>query len=371
MIRRILVPLDLGRLSEAKLPIAEEHGRAFNAELILLHVLAPGEATGESVTTAETRARTYLDALAARLRSEGIAAQTLLRSGRAADVIVAEIEEQHADLVILGSTVRQGLSRLLLSSVAEDVVSRATVPLLLVRPAGRAEGEPAVRSFDDDAVRAGPVAPRILGLRTVELARIVGSVGRAPQLNEQFRSRSHDPHEEARSNSIMRALQEGKVLPPVELYKLGYGYYVLDGNHRVAAAKALGQPEIDAMVTEFVPLKDMQAQRVFAERRIFESVTGLTRVGATRQGTYPRLEGLVRAFASERGMNDLRQAAQDWEGEIFRPVSKAIRARRLTQKFPGERTADVLVRVADWRDQPGKHLSWEAAVAGYGASQQP
>jgi nucleotide-binding universal stress UspA family protein len=369
MIRRILVPLDLGRLSEAKLPVAEQHGRAFNAELILLHVLAPDEATGESVTTAETRARTYLDALATRLRSDGIAAQPLLRSGRPADVIVAEIEEQHADLVILGSTVRQGLSRLLLSSVAEDVVSRATVPLLLVRPAGRAEGEPAVRSFDEDAVRAGPVAPRTLGLRTVELARIVGSVGRAPQLNEQFRSRTHDPHEEARFNSIMRALQEGTVLPPADLYKLGYGYYVLDGNHRVAAAKALGQPEIDAVVTEFVPLKDMHAQRVFAERRIFESVTGLTRVGATRQGTYPRLEALVRAYADQRRTTDLRQAAQDWEGELFRPVSKFIRARRLTQKFPGERTADVFVRVADWREREGKDLPWEKAVAGYAASQ--
>jgi len=369
MIRRILVPLDLGRLSEAKLPVAEEHGRAFNAELILLHVLAPGEVTGESVTTAETRARTYLDALTTRLRSDGIAAQPLLRSGSTADVIVAEIEEQHADLVILGSTRRRlGLARLL-GSVAEEVVSRATVPLLLVRPAGPAEGEPAVRSFDEDAVRAGPVAPRILGLRTVELTRIVGSVGRAPQLNEQFRGRTHDPHEEARFNSIMQALQEGKVLPPVELYKLGYGYYVLDGNHRVAAAKALDQPEIDAVVTEFVPLKDMHAQRVFAERRIFESVTGLTRVGATRDGTYQRLEAMVRAFAAERGTIDLKEAAQIWESEIFRAVSKAIRARRLTQRFPGERTADVFVRVADWREQQGKDLPWDAAVAAYAASQ--
>jgi hypothetical protein len=52
-------------------------------------------------------------------------------------------------------------------------------------------------------------------------------------------------------------------------------------------------------------------------------------------------------------------------------VSKAIRARRLTQRFPGERTADVFVRVADWREQQGKHLSWEEAVAGYAAHQQP
>jgi len=41
-------------------------------------------------------------------------------------------------------------------------------------------------------------------------------------------------------------MEAGKPLPPVVLYKLGYGYYVLDGNHRVAAAKQLGQLEIEA-----------------------------------------------------------------------------------------------------------------------------
>lgn len=367
MIQRILVPLDLGRLSEAKLPVAEEHARAFGAELILLHVLAPGESGGESVTSAETRARTFLDALATRLRSDGIAAQPLLRPGNAADVIVAEIEEQRADLVILGSSRRQGLLRLR-GSVAAEVLARASVPVLLVRPEGRPEPEPEVRSFDEDAVRAGPVAPRILGLRTVDVARIVGSVGRAHHLDAQFRSAGPDRHEEGRFNAIVGALQSGKVLPPVELYKLGYGYYVLDGNHRVAAAKALDQPEIDAVVTEFVPLKDMHAQRVFAERRIFESVTGLTRVGAQRQGTYPRLEALVRAFSAQGGTTDLKVAAQNWEAEIFRSASKAIRARRLTQRFPGERTADVFVRVADWRQQQATTLSWEEAVAAYAAS---
>lgn len=365
MIRRILVPLDQGRLSEAKLPVAEDYARAFNAELILLHVLAPEEDGRESVTPAETQARTVLDALAARLRSEGIGAQPLMRSGSPADVIVAEIDEQHADLVILGTRPRGPLGRLR-GSAAEDVVARARVPVLLVRLEGHPEAEPAVRSFDEDAVRAGPVAPRTLGLRTVELPRIVGSVGRAHQLDDRFRSTTHDRNERARFDSIVRALEEGKVLPPVELYKLGYGYYVLDGNHRVAAARALGQPEIDALVTEFVPLKDAHAQRVFAERRIFESVTGLTRVGAMREGSYPRLEAMVRADAAERGMADLREAARDWEAEIFKPVSKAIRARRLTQRFPGERTADVFVRVADWRENT--KVPWDTAVAAYAAS---
>jgi hypothetical protein len=45
----------------------------------------------------------------------------------------------------------------------------------------------------------------------------------------------------------------GRALPPVELYRLGDGYYVLDGHHRVAAALAVGQLALDARVTEFAP----------------------------------------------------------------------------------------------------------------------
>jgi hypothetical protein len=47
--------------------------------------------------------------------------------------------------------------------------------------------------------------------------------------------------------------RRGTVLPPIELYKLGDRYYVVDGHHRVAASLSLGQLEIDAIVTEYTP----------------------------------------------------------------------------------------------------------------------
>ena len=42
----------------------------------------------------------------------------------------------------------------------------------------------------------------------------------------------------------------GECLPPVELHKLGRGYYVVDGHHRIAAALLLGQADVDAIVVE-------------------------------------------------------------------------------------------------------------------------
>jgi len=364
-IRRILVPLDMNRLSEGKLPAAEAQARAFGAAIILLHVVSATPPDGETVTVQESQARTYLEAIAARLRADGLQAHTLISFGPVAETILEQIEAQKADLVVIGSNVRRGFSRLLLGSVAENVVARASCPVLLVRPqVSEAESEQPVRSFVLDAARVGAVAPRHLGIRTVDIARIVGSVGRASELTEDFRVRN--PKDRQRYEKILSLMERGVPLPPPTLYKLGYGYYILDGNHRVAAAKALGQLEIDADVTEFLPLGDVRSQRLFVERRSFERATGLTQIGAAQPGTYARLEEMIREFASERGIEDLLQAARAWEAEVYRPVARRIRALRLRQFYPDQRTADFFVQLADYRQRESERLDrpldWEEAL---------
>lgn len=350
-IARILVPLDLHQLSEAKLPVATAQARAFGAEIIVLHVCAPERPPDDGVSPAEAYARTYLDAIAARLHAAGVASRPLVRWGPPAETILDEIEVERIDLVILGSTRRRGLSQWLLGSVAAAIVAKAPCPVLLVRPPeGAVPRTPAVRNFAEDAARAGPVAPRELGLRTVEVARIVGSVGRAGELDARFRKQASWRAEDQRFARILALTEQGARLPPVALYKLGYGYYVLDGNHRVAAAKQLGQVEIDALVTEFVSLDDAQAQRVTAERRAFEQVTGLRRIGAVVPGNYGRLEEMIRAYAAEHGLDDLHEAARSWESQVYRPLATQIRRRRMAQRVAGERTADVFVRLASESD---------------------
>ncbi len=257
-ISRILIPLDIHHLSEAKIPVAEAQARAFGAELILLHVYPPDHVAADAVSSAEAQAHTYLDAIAARMHADGISARSLVRAGRPVETILAEITAQSADLVVLGSTIHHGLSRLLLGSVAEEIIARAPCPVLLVRPPSGMGviRPPAVRSFAEDAARTGPLSQRDLGLRTVEVARIIGSVGRTADLDENFHSRHPQRMEMQRYKRIFTLMSEGAALPAIVLYKLGYGYYVLDGHHRVAAAKQLGQLEMEAHVTEYVPLGD-------------------------------------------------------------------------------------------------------------------
>ena len=71
--------------------------------------------------------------------------------------------------------------------------------------------------------------------------------------------------EQAEWTERVPPLENGDRLPPLELYKLGFGYYVLDGHHRVAAARLLDMIEIEAEVVEFVPIADPEAARTFAE----------------------------------------------------------------------------------------------------------
>jgi nucleotide-binding universal stress UspA family protein len=360
----ILVPLDLSPLGEAKLPVVEQYARALNADVLLLHVLPSGALDPAAVSPAEAAARTYLDTIVARLRNAGIRTEAVLRTGAPAATITSEAVACDAGLIVLGANIRSPLPSVVLGSVADQVARSAPCPVLLVRPGGRPPRTSPLRSFHEDAERVGVLTRRKLGIRTIETSRIVGSVGRHQELGPDFRPppRSRRRPDEDRLRSIVRAMQEGVEMPPIEVYKLGFGYYVLDGHHRLAAALQNGQVEIDANVTEFLPAADEQAPELFAARRAFEQATGLTDIGATRPETYATLQRVIEAYRREQALAELKLAANRWQLQVYRPLWMAIRARELTAAFPGDRTADVVARLAAWRDVEAPHLEWLAAL---------
>jgi len=399
---RILVALDGSGASEAALPHAVALARACSAELLLLRVVAgtrglselvlsasepspaPGAVDAQALAGEESEATGYLDGIIARLDAPDIRISCKVSIGPDARTIAAEAEAYRADLLVLATHGRGGLARLVLGSVAEAVLRLISCPAVLVpvqAPVRAEEPTPStghVLSLEDGARRGGPLAPKPLGLRTVDVARIVGSVGRARELGPDFRPpiRAQRRQDNERYDRIVSALQRGEVMPPVDLYKVGYNYFVLDGNHRVAAARATHQRDIDAIVTEFLPVSNEESANVFGERREFERVTGLTRIGASRVDHYPRLEQLIRLYAADPANkptgyaawqeDDLRGAARHWYYDIYEPAARAIRAARLARCFPSERTADIFVHLANFRDDQitisGEHLTWDEAL---------
>ena len=91
---------------------------------------------------------------------------------------------------------------------------------------------------------------RFLGIQTVELAKVEGSVGRCWDFDRAFMPVCSCRGE--RWRRVDRALREGKQLPPVKLYKLGERCFVEDVNHRVSVYRYRGFQLIEAEVTELV-----------------------------------------------------------------------------------------------------------------------
>lgn len=371
-IQRILLPLRLSPHGEDKLPLAEGQARAFGAEVLLLHV-EPDQAGGGNggVPPGTARARAYLDTATASLRGAGITARSLVRVGRVVPSVLEAARDFNVDLIILGRSAPSGIR--LGRGVAGAIMRQTPCPVLLVPPKPVAQANVTqVRSFAADAARAGTLSPRPLGIRTIEVTRIVGSVGRHGNLRRDFRPRRPGAVDEARQKGIRTAMEgTGTPLPAVELNKLGYGYYVSDGHHRVAAARALGQEWIDAEVTEYVSVDDPAAQELFSSRRAFERDTGLLYIGAARAETYHRLRPLIDEYAKSHGGQDpvdLAVAARRWYAQEFRPNQLKLRAARLTERFPGERTADLFVRLAELRRSPdGDPPDWDEALTRFAA----
>ncbi len=98
-----------------------------------------------------------------------------------------------------------------------------------------------------------------LGLRVVEVSKIVGSVGRHEAFDRGFMPTKASLAE--RWKRVDRAFHSGLDLPAVRLYKVGNSYFVEDGNHRVSVARYQGVETIEADVTEFFPLYSAHSRR--------------------------------------------------------------------------------------------------------------
>jgi hypothetical protein len=113
-----------------------------------------------------------------------------------------------------------------------------------------------IRCFANDAAAAGPLAQHDAGIQTIAVAAIVGSVCRGQSLRSDFQP-IHCQGIDSRYCSVITAMRHGASLPAIEVYRLGNHFYVLDGHHRVAAARALGQLSIEAIVIECQPISCM------------------------------------------------------------------------------------------------------------------
>lgn len=151
-IERILVPLDGSDYGERALPWAIAIA-GDSADLVLVEVVPPAAAvvgfTGQTIATASEIREGYQAAASENLRQvqeRWLAGRpnvrVLVEEGHPAEVIVAVAEREGADLVAMSSHGRGAVGRFVSGSVADRVVRNATVPVMIVGPAGDAPRHP-------------------------------------------------------------------------------------------------------------------------------------------------------------------------------------------------------------------------------------
>ena len=163
---------------------------------------------------------------------------------------------------------------------AQTDFGRARRNQALAKLAARLRREPddvgLMLPFEEVVEALGRRGERSLGLQSVELDSIVGTVDRGREFDRSFRPTS--PGVRGRWERIARAERKGESMPPIDVYRVGELHFVKDGHHRVSVARAMGRETIDAYVTEVLtrvgpereirladlPLKSHE--RLFAER---------------------------------------------------------------------------------------------------------
>src|SRR3954468_3397708 len=244
----------------------------------------------------------------------------------------------------------------------------------LGRRLGRGPGDiDAILPFDEVVAALGRVEERYVGLETIPLDSILGTVDRATGFDRQFRPTTVPVR--ARWERIDNAIRRGEPMPPISVYRIGEVHFVRDGHHRVSVARAMGLTQIDAYVTEVItrvgaerslrlddlPMKSHE--RLFTERVPLPQ-RARARVRLTDAWDYGKLaEGVgawgFRLMQEPAEYFDRPTTARLWFDDEFVPVVEMLREAGLL----GSGTdADAYMRVAEERYRLMRTHEWSPDV---------
>jgi len=220
---------------------------------------------------------------------------------------------------------------------------RARRQRALSRLAARLRREPddvdVILPFEEVVQALGRKRERYLGLQTIELDSIVGTVDRGREFDRRFRPTSGRVR--SRWERIATEQRRGKAMPPIDVYRIGELHFVKDGHHRVSVARALGHDTIDAYVTEVITevgpereikLRDLPLkshERLFHER-VPLPPEARERIKPSNRSAFACLAEGVEAwgFRLMQACGELmtrEQIAEAWFREEYEPVTAMLR----------------------------------------------
>lgn len=254
--------------------------------------------------------------------------------------------------------------------------SRVRRRRLLGALTGRLRREPSdvnvILPFEEVVEALGRVSERPLGLQSIDLDSIVGTVDRGKEFDRRFRPTSGRVR--TRWERIAQAQRRGESMPPIRVYRIGDVHFVEDGHHRVSVARAQGRTDIDAYVTEVITKVGADRGSRLADlplkghERLFYERVPLGREARNRiQVTEPAeqygelAEGVeawgFRAMQAQGIFMTREEVAEAWFSEDYLPIVEALRESDLVRG--GTETESYmrvtrdryrLLRTHDWDD---------------------
>jgi hypothetical protein len=227
--------------------------------------------------------------------------------------------------------------------------------------------------FEEVVEALGRRGERSLGLQSIELDSIVGTVDRGREFDRRFHPKSGRVRQ--RWERIATAQRRGQSMPPIDVYRIGELHFVRDGHHRVSVARALGLDTIDAYVTEILTAVGAGREITLAdlplkshERLFFERVPlpleVRARIQLADEWRYAGLAEAVEAWgfrlSQERGQLVAREeAAEAWFRDEYEPVVGMLQEAGLLRAGSG---TEAYMRVAHLRYLVLRTHEWDDEV---------
>ena len=250
-----------------------------------------------------------------------------------------------------------------------DTTSSNYEPMSFLKRLFKAEKElNRLPSFSERQESEGAFDPVERGISLVPLDMIVGSVGRYRDFDSQFKPTSNSLDMNERLVAIIGKMKEGRSMPPISLYQIKDDYFILDGHHRVTAARKLGHTEISANVIELLPSTDTLENRLYMERTNFRDKAGLPKtIELTEFGQFDRLDWQIRehqSYLSAELDQDItyQRAATDWYRTIYMPLLKIIESNRMVLPFKGRTNDDLYLYISYHQWEQGKKRKYGLGI---------
>jgi len=216
------------------------------------------------------------------------------------------------------------------------------------------------------------------GIREIPIESVIGSVNRYHDFDREFLPTTGDSAD--RWSRVRKMFDSDLGFPPITVYRIGEGFFVMDGNHRVSVARQLGMKSIEAEVINYQATVPIDKSLSIADLIIKKEYTDFLRqtrlhelrpqqsISFTRPGRYATLLEHIdkrRYFLGLELQRDIPydEAVESWYDGLYRPLLSIFEEEDLLSRFPQRTAADLYVWVTNHMHLLREHFGDDIGLA--------